>query len=90
MIDWIVTLVYILLILYYVRYTYYYYHKIEKEEKVKFPIGVVLLAIFVSCIPIARYLALIGLIIVAPITIAIQNGDSYDKIRVKGFLSKGI
>ena len=90
MIGWIVTLVNILVILYYIRYTYYYNHRTEKEEKVNFPIWIVLLAVFVSCIPIARYLALIGLITIAPITIQVINNDSYDEMRVKGFLTKGI
>lgn len=90
MIAWIVTLVDILVILYYIKYTYYYRHRAEEEEKVKFPIWFVLLAIIMSCIPIVKYLVLVGLIIVAPITIAMQNDDSYDEIRVKGFLSKGI
>lgn len=90
MIGWIVTLIDILIILYYVKYTYYYNHKTKEEEKVKFPIWIILLAIFISCIPIARYLALIGLVFVAPITILVQNDDSYNEIRVKGFLNKGI
>lgn len=91
MIAWIVTLIDILIIFYYVKYTYYYNHEIkEEEEKVKFPIWIVLLAVFVSCIPVVRYLALIGLIIIAPITIQVINNDSYDEIRVKGFLTKGI
>ena len=90
MIAWIVTLVDILLISYYVKYTYYYHHKIKKEEKVKFPVWIILLAIFVSCIPIARYLALIGLVFVAPIVIVAQNSLYYDEIRIKRFLNKGI
>lgn len=90
MIAWIVTLVDILLISYYVKYTYYYDHSEKEERKVSFPIWIVLLAIFVSCIPIARYLALMGLIVAAPITIVAQNSLHYDEIRVKGFLNKGI
>lgn len=90
MIAWIVTLVDILLILYYVKYTYYYDHSEKEERKVSFPIWIVLLAIIMSCIPFARYLVLVGLVMIAPITIAIQNNDSYDEIRVKGFLNKDI
>ena len=90
MIAWIVTLIDILIIFYYIKYTYYYSHRAKKEEKVTFPIWIILLAIFVSCIPIARYLALIGLVFVAPIAIAAHNNDSYDEVRIKGFLNKGI
>lgn len=90
MIAWIITLIDILIIFYYVKYTYYYNHLGKNEEKVIFPIWIVLLAIFVSCIPIARYITLIGLIIGAPIAIIVYNDDSYDKIKVKGFLTKGI
>lgn len=90
MIAWIVTLIDILIIFYYVKNTYYYDYSIKKEEKVKFPIWIILLAISVSCIPIARYLVLVGLVFVAPIVIAGYNNDVYDEIKIKGFLNKGI
>lgn len=90
MIAWIITLIDILIIFYYVKYTYYYNHIGKNEEKVIFPVWIILLAIFVSCIPVARYLALVGLVIVAPIAIITHNDDSYNKIKVKGFLTKGI
>lgn len=89
MIGWIFTIINLLLIAYYIKFTYIHYNN-EETEKVKFPVWIIILLVIFCFIPILKYIVTIFLVVGVPLMIIVHNKDSYDEIKVKGFLNKKI
>lgn len=89
MIEWIFTIINLLIVIYYIKFTYIHYDCGE-TKRLKLPVWIIASAIILCFVPMLKYALTAILIVVVPLIILSINLESYDEIEVKGFLNKKI